>query len=141
MVEGDLRDLHGGMKIIVRANIFFHLHCTFEFAKSCENRRYAGCYQCATEHDGSRSIGLLAGNLIQYTVEICGMLFPLAVGQSDFRGRLLEEQEHIEHLAAKPFVEADVIFLSFDGSCRTIFPVGFAGVGGAGYTLRRLWNV
>ena len=85
--------------------------------------------------------GLLAGNLIQYTVEICGMLFPLAVGQSDFRGRLLEEQEHIEHLAAKPFVEADVIFLSFDGSCRTIFPVGFAGVGGAGYTLRRLWNV
>ena len=130
MIEGGLHDLHSCMEIFVRADVLLHAHGTFIFAQGSEDRGYACHHQCTTEDDRARCICLLTGYFVEQAVEVGGMFLPLAVGQRDFRRRLLKEVVHLQYLQTKFFVESDIVFFPLDGGCRTIFPSCPTGVDG-----------
>ena len=116
------------MKILVCTDVFLHLHGTFILAQGGEDGSYACHHQCATEYDRARRVRLFAGHFVEQTVEVGGMFLPLSVAQRDFRRRLLEEEVHLQYFLAESLVECDIIFLSFDGGRRTVFPSCSAGV-------------
>ena len=116
------------MEILVCTDVFLHVHGTFILAQGGEDGSYTCHHQCATEYDRARRVRLFAGHFVEQTVEVGGMFLPLSVAQRDFRRRLLEEEVHLQYFLAESLVECDIIFLSFDGGRRTVFPSCSAGV-------------